>query len=106
MAARIATMATTQTTSSRVNPPSRSPRSVRPAGDIGCRTRSTLLPVGPIGDDVVGAMLSRRPVHIGLPPGIVGPPRALQIGAVPRLRCARTLHQGGKTLGARGIASG
>src|SRR5262249_22937009 len=79
--------------------------SFRPTDDIGCRSGSTFLAIRTIGHDIVGAVLPRRAVLIGIAPGVVGHDRALQVRSVPRHRAARTLHQRGQAFGARRVAA-
>src|SRR5712691_10630339 len=93
MAARIAMMATTQTTSRRVKPRCAVRRSLRPADDIGRRARATFLPVRAVGDDVIRSVLARRAIEIGVSPRILGDRAALQIRPVPRAQPARALRE-------------
>src|SRR3954452_576331 len=101
MAARIATMASTHTIASSVNP-----ASALPARDVLSSARSSLCSVGAVRKNVVGPVLSRRAVHIRIAPWIGRPLAALQVGPVPRIDAAGTLHQRGETFGAVRITAG
>src|SRR5712691_4673364 len=105
MAARMARMATMHTTSRRVKPASPGTPSTRPAGDVGCCSGSTFLPVRAVGDAVIGPMLPRRAVEVRISPRIVGDDRALQIRAVPRHGAARALYESGQPFRARRVTS-
>src|SRR5262249_52972376 len=58
-AANSAMMASTQTISSRVNPPSPQAALWRPARDVGGQARSAFLTVRSEGDKIIGTMLTR-----------------------------------------------
>src|SRR6266508_1923100 len=93
IAARIAIMATTQMISTRVKPACRSARSTGPAGDVARGARATFLPVRAVGDAVIGTVLSRQPVDIGLAPRVAWNDGTLPIRTIPSRQVARALQQ-------------
>src|SRR5262249_50853108 len=101
-----ATIARTQTISMSVNPSSPRTRSAFPSCDIGRCTGPAFLSVGAIRDDVVGPVLARQAVDVGVAPWVGGDDVAFQIGAVPCRDIAGTLHQCGEALRTRRIAAG
>src|SRR5262249_49724794 len=105
-AASMAMMATAQTTSRRLNPSSPPAPSPSPGRDICCCSCATFLPVRPVRDNVVDAMLTGRAIGIWLAPWISGNASALEIRTVPRAETAAALHQGRQPLRTQGISSG
>src|SRR6185295_6681744 len=105
MAARIATIATTQTTSSKVNPSVPLP-SALPARDVLPGAGATFCSIRTIGKDVVCAVLPRRAIDIRVAPGIGRDGAAFQVGSVPGRDVAGAAHQGGQALRAVRIAAG
>src|SRR5262249_50780833 len=106
MAATSATTASAHTISRSVKPSSQARRSARPAGDDRGRAIAASLAGGPIGEDVVRAMLSRGTVGIGTAPGIIGHGPALEIRPAPGGEPGRALHERAEPLCGRGVASG
>src|SRR5438876_7005158 len=106
MAASIATIATTQTISMRVKPSSPRTRSALPACDVRGSPGAALLSVGAVRDDVVGAVLARQAVDVGIAPWVGRDDVSFQIGPVPGHGIAGTLHQGRQALRTRRIAAG
>src|ERR1044072_1106491 len=95
MAARIATMATTATTSISVKP-SVAPPSALPVRDVLCRACSTFRSIRAIGKEIVGpAFLSGRTIDVSVAPRIGRNLAALQIRAIPGRDVAGPAHQRG-----------
>src|SRR5262245_9401600 len=103
IAARIAMIASTQTTSIRVKPASPADGAARPTDDVGRCSTSTCLSIRAVGDDVVGAVLARRPVHIGIAPRVDGNDPAFQVRAVPRCDATGTSNQCGEAFRTRRV---
>src|SRR5579871_3571031 len=74
-------------------------------GDIGGGAGPALLPVGAIGDDLIGAAFSGRTIHIGFAPGVIGHRATLQVRAVPCRKTGGRLHKGNKALRARRVTA-
>ena len=105
IAARIAMTATTQMISTSVKPACPVEAVSGPAGDVGRSTRTTFLPIRAVGNDVIGTVLSRRPVDIRTAPWVTGDHCAPQIRTIPaRGDVAGALYQRGKAFRARRIA--
>src|SRR5215208_7305 len=92
----MAMIATTQITSSRVNPASPCARSALPAGDVGSRTSPAFIAIGAIRHEVVSTMLPRHAVDIRIAPGVVGDRRTFQIRTVPGQRVTGAPHKRGQ----------
>src|SRR4051812_39835029 len=101
IAARIATIASTQTISSSVKP-----SSALPARNVQPRARSSFCPVGTIRENVVGPMLPWRAVDVRVAPGVRWHLSALEVRPVPGIDVAGALHQCGQTFGAVRISAG
>src|SRR4051794_35809980 len=101
MAARIATIASTQTSSSSVKP-----ASALPVRDVLPRTRSSFCPVGTVRKNVVGPVLARCAVDVRVAPRIGWHQAAFQIRPIPGVDAAGPLHQRGETFRAVRIAAG
>src|SRR5258708_67383 len=74
--------------------------------DVGGCSAAALLSVRAIGQNLVGAVLAARAVHIRCIPGIVRHSSALQVGTVPRCHARRLMRQGRQSLGGRRVATG
>src|SRR5262245_18934735 len=79
--------------STRINSISEKPRSLLPTGNITAIILTARDAVGTIGNDVVGTMVTRALVDVGLAPGIERY-FFLEIGSIPTLHSARLLVQG------------
>src|SRR5262245_49466955 len=101
MAARIATIAITQTSSSSVKP-----ASALPVRDVLPSARPSFCPVGTVRENVVGPVLPRRAVDIGVAPGVGWHQAALQVRPVPGIDAAGALHQRGEAFRTVRVAAG
>src|SRR6185436_16091985 len=107
MAARIATMATTATTSISVKPSVAPVPSALPARDVLCRACSTFRPIRAVGKEIVGpAFLSGRTIDVSIAPGIGRNLAALQVRAVPGRDVAGPAHQRRQSFRAARVAPG
>src|ERR1700693_740507 len=89
MAARIATIASTQTISISVKPRcALRPLLIVRGRNVRCHPGAPLLSVRPVGDDVVDAMLPGRAIDIGHAPRIVGDAAAFEVRSVPSCKPA------------------
>src|SRR5262249_15135960 len=95
----------TQMTSRRVKPSSSFSRSISPAGDVGCCTGATFLPIGSIGQDVIRPVLPGRAVDVLVSPRVLRDRVAFQIRPAPVRYPARPSHQGLEPLRARWIVA-
>src|ERR1700683_3719507 len=111
-AARSATIASTQTISTNVNPASRFVTRLLlrlrlgHALDLGGIARAAGLSAGAERGDLIRRAFGRRAVDIGVSPRIGGNRSALDIGTVPGRRDGGALHQRGEPLRRRGITPG
>src|SRR5580698_1179354 len=109
-AASSAMMARTHTISSKVKPRS-APLFIFRTGqvverNIGGYPAAPFLAIGAVRYDVIGSVLSWRPVHIAVVPGIVGDIAALEIGPVPGGDARRRPHQRGQAFRCRWKTAG
>src|SRR5436190_247866 len=101
MAARIATIASTQTSSSSVNP-----SSALPARNVLPSARSSFCPVRTVRHDIVGPVLPRRAIDVRVAPRIGRHLAALQVRPVPGIDGPGALHQRREAFRAVRIAAG
>src|SRR5262245_35991121 len=105
IAASIATIATTQTTSKSVNPASApARRSVPRRGDIGGRAATSLLPVRAERSDFISTTFSWQLVDIAIAPRIIWHSATFEIGPVPCPQTSDRTDQRIEAFGARRIS--
>src|SRR4029077_8551436 len=103
IAARIDTIAITQTSSSSVKP---SIPLTLPAGDVLRSACSTFCSIGSIREDVVGPVLPGRAVDVRVAPRVGRHLASFQVRAIPGVDGAGTAHQRGEAFGRVRIAPG